>query len=112
MQRFNREPFTPQAQFACVKPFVMAGVAYSTGEIVDTAAIETRRLRQMYEARMINAVGQQQAPALLKPPAPPQVPLGSRSTEHRGFGRWFVIELDGTEHGPMSKDEAEARVAA
>lgn len=109
MQRFNREPFNPQAQFTCVKPFVMAGVSYSYGDVVDTAAIEPRRLRQMHEARMIDALTAQRTAALLKPPV--AKPTAARA-EHRGFGRWFVIDASGVENGPMSKEAAEALVAA
>lgn len=118
MQRFNREPFNPQAQFTCVKPFVMAGVAYSLGEVVDTASIEQRRLRQMYEARMIDAVAFQAAPPAQVVSRTAQGPVESRATpgaartEHRGFGRWYVIDAKGVESGPMTKEAAEALVAA
>lgn len=117
MQRLNREPFALEAQYLCVKPFVMAGVSYQLGQIVDTGAIETRRLRLMYEARMIEPVGKQKTPALLKPaakpPAPPPAPVKAegKRAEHRGFGRWFVVDGDGNESGPFSKNKAEALVA-
>lgn len=114
MQRFHREPFAPDAQYACAKPFVMAGVAYERGQVVATGTIETRRLRQMYESRMVEMIAKEKTAALLKPAAPaqPAAPqTNERRTEHRGFGRWFVIEADGTEHGPFTKDVAEARVA-
>ena len=118
MQRFNREPFNPQAQFACVKPFVMAGVAYDLGQVVDTTAVETRRLRQMYEARMIDALPLQAAPPAQVVSRAAEGPGESRATpgaaraEHRGFGRWFVIASDGAEKGPLTKEAAEALVAA
>lgn len=112
MQRYQREPFTTEAQFTCVKPFVMSGVSYQPGQIVDTEAIETRRLRQMYEARMIDAVARSKTPVLLKPvPAAKPQPAAARRAEHRGFGRWYVVEADGTEEGPYSKEAADARVA-
>lgn len=117
MQRTQREPFTPDAQFACVKPFVMSGTAYAAGQLVDTGGIEVRRLRQMYESRMINPVARQQQAALLKP-APkrepePVVAPGARRADHKGFGRWYVIDADGKEiAGPLTKEEAEAQVAA
>ena len=31
---------------------------------------------------------------------------------HKGFGRWYVVAADGTEQGPMTKEQAEAQVAA
>lgn len=117
MQRFNREPFNPESDFACVKPFVMAGVSYQPGQIVETGTVEPRRLRQMYEARMIDAVAREKTAALLKrqpvaqAPAPATPPAAGRRAEHRGFGRWFVVEADGTEHGPFTKVVAEARAA-
>lgn len=118
MQRFHREPFSPQAQFRCVKPFVMAGVAYSLGDVVDTAAIETRRLRQMYEARMIDAAAAQDAPTAqvasraAEGPGPSRATPGAARAEHRGFGRWFVIGADGAESGPFTREVAESRLAA
>lgn len=118
MQRFNREPFVPEAQYKAIKPFVMSGVAYAPGQLVKTDAIETRRLRQMYESRIVEMVPVEKTAALLKPtakPAKPQPPAPpvkpKRHAEHRGFGRWFVIEADGSEHGPFTKDVAEARAA-
>lgn len=116
MQRFNREPFSPQAQFTCVKPFVMAGVSYDLGQVVDTTAVEARRLRQMYEARMIDAVplqvAAQVASRAAEGPGEPRATPGPARAEHRGFGRWFVVGADGAERGPMTKEAAEALVGA
>lgn len=39
-------------------------------------------------------------------------PAAALKAEHRGFGRWYVVAQDGTEEGPMTKEQAEARVAA
>lgn len=110
MQRLNREPFSPDAQFVCLKPFVMGGVAYVAGSVVDTAEVELRRLRQMYEARIIDPAPRAQKAALLKPPVRQQEALApSRRIEHRGFGRWYVLDESGNEvSGPLSKEEAEA----
>lgn len=113
MHRLQREPFVADAQFACTRPFVMAGVAYKSGDVVDTATVEARRLRQMYEARMIDPMPRK-LPALLK--AAPErsaeralAPSGKTGIEHRGFGRWYVVGLDGRDvQGPLTREEAEA----
>lgn len=121
-----RPSFAPDNKFACVKPFVMNGVAYALGDLVDTKNIEVRRLRQMYDTRMIDVATAdakpvpQPKPAQVKKPAqakakdkPPASAGKGLRAEHRGFGRYFVLDAEGAEvAGPITKDEADARVAA
>jgi hypothetical protein len=122
-----RPSFAPDNKFSCVKPFVMNGVAYGLGDLVDTKNIEVRRLRQMYDTRMIDVASadakpapqppkqaqpKKAAPAKAKEKPPVDAGKGLRA-EHRGFGRYFVLDADGKEvAGPITKDEADARVAA
>lgn len=121
-----RPSFAPDNKFMCVKPFVMNGTAYALGDLVDTKNIEVRRLRQMYDTRMIDVASDDAKPAP-KPPkqaqpkkaapakenkAPVDAGKGLRA-EHRGFGRYFVLDAEGNEvAGPMAKEAADARVAA
>lgn len=124
MQRYNRLPYSPGATFRCVRSFVMSGTAYSMGDVVDTSGIEDRRLRQMYDARMIEPLPEG-TPAPKKPAAPvatkaPQ-PVAEQaqasegtplSVEHRGFGRWYVMRGTETVSGPHTQAEAQRMAAA
>lgn len=120
MQRSNRLPFSPGYQYKATRPFVMGGVAYTYGDVIDKAGIEDRRLRLMYEARMIE-VAEEAAPvarvaAVLQPPqkpakAPEEAPVAS-TIEHRGFGRWYVVKGQETVSGPHTQAEAQKLIAA
>ena len=137
MDRFYRPSFSPDAAFRCVKPFVMNGVAYSLGDEVDTTEIEVRRLRQMYDSRIVEiapADAQDKPKAARAPKKEPvakatkaeapakvevskdQPPAQTAGTglraEHRGFGRYVLVDASGAEvEGPMTKAEADRRVA-
>jgi hypothetical protein len=125
--RYNRLPFSPAYQFRATRAFVMQGIEYTMGTPIDKAGIETRRLRQMYDSRMIEAILDEapvaQAPA--KAPAkkaepkavkaetpkveskPAEATNSALRVDYRGFGRYFVIDAEGKEiSGPHSKDEA------
>ena len=126
MQRYETTGFSPGLTFKCAKPFVMSGVAYAPGDVVDKTGVEDRRLRQMFDLRMIVPV--QGVAVAVKPKAPAKAPesptaadqpvaaaqvaAGSRAV-HKGFGRWYVVNAKGdTTAGPFTKSEAEAAVAA
>jgi hypothetical protein len=137
MDRFYRPAFSPDATFRCVKPFVMNGVAYGLGSEVDTTNIEVRRLRQMYDSRIVEiappasaagkpaatrapkketvAMGKAEAPTKVEAPKdqPPAESAGiGLRAEHRGFGRYVLVDASGAEvEGPMTKAEADRRVA-
>jgi hypothetical protein len=125
MSRFLRKPFHPSGPFIALRSFVMGGREYEAGDDVPTSDIESRRIRQMWEMRMIETTDQR-APRPAQRPvtaradaqtagAGPETPArgsGRARAEHRGFGRHFVVAPDGTETGPMTRDEAEAAVAA
>lgn len=138
MDRFYRPQFSPDATFRCVKPFVMNGVAYVLGDEVDTTDIEVRRLRQMYDSRIVEiappadaadkpkakaapkkepvAKAKKEAPAKVveapKNETPAETSGQGLRAEHRGFGRYFLVNAEGADvEGPMTKDEADRRVA-
>jgi ribosomal protein L12E/L44/L45/RPP1/RPP2 len=125
--RYNRLPFSPSYEFRATRAFVMQGIEYTIGMPIDKAGIETRRLRQMYDSRMIEAIldAAPAAPAPAKAPAkkaeakaqkaeapkveatPTEANKSALSVDYRGFGRYFVIDAEGKEiSGPHSKDEA------
>jgi len=124
MSKHYQMPFSPNYRFVCVKPFVMSGRAYERGDEVDTSEIETRRLRQMYEARMVDGKAPAEQPlakpaATIAAPEPeaatasPQPASGGFSVVHKGFSRYYVLDEAGNQiHGPVSKAEAEALAEA
>ncbi len=119
-----RAPFSPQSQFRCVKPFVMSGKEYRHGDVVATRGIEVRRLRQMFDMRMIDAAMPETEPmsrpiatAAAPPPPQPQATEARTGTklrvDHQGFGRYVVLDESGAVvDGPMSKADAEKRAGA
>lgn len=123
MSKHYQMAFSPNYDFFCVKPFVMGGKAYERGDPVDTAGIETRRLRQMYEARMVDGAAPAEQPTgrpgpVVPASAPdaatalPQATGEGLAVVHRGFGRYYVLDARGKEiAGPVQKEEAE-RLAA
>lgn len=125
--RYNRLPFSPAYQFRATRAFVMQGVEYTMGMPMDKAGIETRRLRQMYDSRMIEPILDEEpvAQAPMKASAkkaepkavkaetpkvesnPAEATNSALRVDYRGFGRYFVIDAEGKEiSGPHSKDEA------
>jgi hypothetical protein len=124
MSKHYQMPFSPNYRFVCVKPFVMSGRAYERGDEVDTSEIETRRLRQMYEARMVDGVAPEQEPlaastkapkavAVEPPTGPQEAASGGLSMVHKGFSRYYVVDGSGNEvAGPVTKEEATRLVAA
>lgn len=132
--RFNRLPFSSAYRYKAVKPFVMKGISFKLGDEVDTSDIEVRRLRQMYEARMIDPIMDETGMAgqVVNAPAQPESKAvkatpkvekpskvekeapatGGNRLEHRGFGRYFLVDAnDEVVAGPMTKDEAQKLAA-
>ncbi len=100
----------------------MNGVSYNFDDPVNVSGIETRRLRQMYDARMIEAIDAL-AP-LPRPVAPPRAvaapvvasdtPVGSGVPwlRHKGFGKFEVVDKAGNVvAGPLAKEQAERALA-
>lgn len=119
--RYNRLPFSPSYEFRATRAFVMQGIEYTMGMPIDKAGIEVRRLRQMYDSRMIEAI-LDDAPVAKAPAKAPAKKAETAKVEHkapeanqsalrvdyRGFGRYYVIDAEGKEiSGPHSKDEAQ-----
>lgn len=127
--RYNRLPFSPSYEFRATRAFVMQGVEYLMGTPIDKAGIEVRRLRQMYDSRMIEPVLDAEPAQAPKAPAkkavarpekadaakveqpPAEATTSALRIDYRGFGRYFVIDAEGKEvSGPHSKDEAQKLV--
>ena len=121
----QRRPFSLDSSFKAGRPFVMNGVTYNFDDPVSVQGIEPRRLRQMYDARMIEVVdeaaGIKPAAPVIKiktPPAPPpevtpvaEVARGP-ALRHKGFGRFEVVDAAGKVlAGPLPKEQAERELA-
>ena len=53
MSVFARPAFDPSATYKAQRPFTLSGVSLTYEDPVDLAGIEERRVRQMYDARLI-----------------------------------------------------------
>lgn len=143
MSRFIQPlPFSPHYDFAAARVVTINGVNHVPGDPVDKTGLDVRRLRQMYENRIITPIAPASLAGLVTEPAPapaqaaqepaiepeatdtadepaeaaseavePAAP--GKTIEHRGFGRYFVLDADGTEiAGPLSKAAAKAALEA
>lgn len=148
MSRFIQPlPFSPLYDFVAARVVTINGQNLIPGDPVDKEGLGERRLRQMYESRIITPV----APAVIpetnkkapkkklaaqpvaadsepeatdtpaedettasEAPAPAvaePVAASGLHSEHRGFGRYFVLNADGVEvAGPLTKAEAKTMV--
>lgn len=117
--------FDPNGEFKAKRPFTLAGVNLNYDDPVDKSAIEPRRLKQMFEARMIIAddrsPAERKAATTPKAPAKPagakkpekgatpspaagSAPAGTQASgepkakiENRGFGKGFdIVDQAGT----------------
>ena len=114
MQRLNRKPYVANATFVCLKPFVMAGRQFNSGDLVPTDGIQERRTRQMYDARLID-VQSFEPPAKIQPPVKLVLPSATQYVSlkavHKGFNRWYVVNEAGDNViGPVDRPAAEAFV--
>lgn len=135
MSRFNHPlPFSPLYDFQVLRVVTINGRQYKPGDRLDKADLSERRLRQMYENRVVSPLPPDVLPALLQAPRKEAEPVAvepagqeidpdngedvqtasdtGKVPVHKGFGRWFVVHADGTEDGPMTRAEAEAAAAA
>lgn len=107
------------------RAFVMQGIEYKFGDKLDTSAIEVRRLRQMYEQRMIDPILDAEPPK--KAATPPKKPEGKQPPQepakapqkaeapvldgfkNMGFGKWYRVDAEGNKlEGPFTKEQVEA----
>ena len=134
-------PFSPLYDFKVCRVTTINGVGYTPGDMLGAEARDAlgeRRLRQLYERRTISPVAPGVVPEVPAPapaaasaePVADQARIeggadeqhepddsliepgatGARA-EHRGFGRWYVVQPDGSEDGPMTREAAQAAVA-
>lgn len=57
MPREVRPQFDPGADFYVTRPFKAGGKVYAVDELFDKSLVEARRLRQMYDQRMLRQQG-------------------------------------------------------
>lgn len=83
MSRYaDKLPFSPHYDFQARKVMTLNGRAYVPGETIDKEGLGDRRLRQLYDFRMITPTAPEQLPpvATTNPPAP--TGEGFADTEH------------------------------
>ena len=66
-----RKDFDSRYEFVAIRPLRFAEGTVLVGERLDKAAVPTRRLRQLYDARMIDIAG---TPLVVAEPSPPPMP--------------------------------------
>ena len=134
----DRTPFSLESAFKANRPFVLNGVRLNYDDPVDKVGIEPRRLRQMWESRLIEVtIGQVPAKQPEKPapkapvrrvvakaeaaatPAPEAAEAAPEPTEEQGkarlvyaqFGKFDVLNAAGDVVAKgLSKDEAQRRL--
>lgn len=75
MSRFYQPlPFSTAYDFVAAKPVTLNGAVLNPGDPVDKDGLSPRRLRQLYEARIISPVAPAELPATPAPQEPAQEP--------------------------------------
>lgn len=96
--------YTPVSKFKAGRPFVMNGEQYNYDDPVDTTGIEPRRIRLMFEARLLE-VDERPEGERKKAPLPP-TPVGPYRIKNGGFGRWYVANSSGENvEGPFTAED-------
>lgn len=86
----------------------MNGYQYDYNEPVDITGIEVRRLRQMYDAKLIDAKTAESPPKSLIAPMPKTPSKDGVFLKHKGFGNFVIMNGRGDIlSGLMKKDEAD-----
>lgn len=132
----DRTPFAIESAFKANRPFILNGRRLNYDDAVDKSGIEPRRLRQMWEARLIDVMTEPaQAAPVQKPPvrrvasktvlsaqptpepAAPAVEQTSAQPEAKAkvvyaqFGKFDVVSAAGEVIAKgLTKDEAQRRV--
>jgi hypothetical protein len=132
--------FAPTGYYKALRPFTMNGRDYNYDEPVDMTGIEPRRVRLMWENRMIEhapppesapqkpakaPLAAKKAPAKEPTPEPapapmeapvapveaPAAPAAGLRMVSKGFGRWDIVDATGTVvESGITKADAERRV--
>ncbi|CAB4122578.1 hypothetical protein UFOVP36_65 [uncultured Caudovirales phage] len=114
-----RKPYEPTARFKANRPFTMNAVDYNYEDAVDVRGIDDRRLRQMYDHRMIEvddrepgSIPQPTARAK-KPTAAPSSDAPKAKLKYKGFTKYDVVSASGEVLAAgLSKEDAQAALAA
>lgn len=86
MKATLRPAYAPSMKLKCRRPFVLSGHSLTYDDPVPTDEIEVRRLRQMYEARLVDVDERTDAEraahmkAKGSPAKPPASPAGAQTT--------------------------------
>lgn len=128
--------FAPTGFYIALRPFTMNGRDYGYDEPVDMTGIEPRRVREMWNARLIEHApppesapqkpakapqAAKKAPAVETPTAPapaaveapvaPVEPADGLRMVSKGFGKWDVVDAAGKVIAAgITKADAERRV--
>jgi hypothetical protein len=116
-------PFSPYYDFHVVKPLTIGGQTLKLGDPLPKDGVSPRRLRQLFEARMISVLppevlpingatgaahGDNGAWGSNSPDGIAKAPSGPLRAHHKGFGKWYVLDAAGDEiSGPHAREEAE-----
>lgn len=89
--KYLRELFDPHRVFTATKTLICNGKLIKAGEVFDKTLVNTRRLRQMYEQRMLDMAEPQKTMAALPKPNELVVPQKPKFTElsNEGLRIWL-----------------------
>lgn len=108
------EPFDPDAEYVARKDIRIRNEPVRAGTPIDRTTLSDRRLRQLYDARMVVRAELVPSDRRQQPREVQQVvdkgPSRELRIQHRGGGRWWVMDGDLLVSGPWTKEEAEARL--
>lgn len=103
--------YTPESKFKAGRPFTMNGETYNFDDPVDVTGIEPRRLRLMFEARLLEVDTRPAAQRKRSAPVQEAKASGAYKVKNGGFGRWYITNADNENvEGPF-EDKAKAQSA-
>lgn len=130
---FAHRTYSAESKFKAGKPFTMNGVSYNYDDPVDVSGIEPRRLRLMFDARLLEVDESGRAPAKRHPldhdgdgrkggsvkgrkakaEEEPAATASGHKLKNGGFGRWYITTADGENvAGPFEGEGAKAKAEA
>lgn len=108
--------YNASSKFKASKPFTMDGKDYTFDDPVDVTGIEPRRVRLMFDARLIDVDERPDAKRKAAPkpaPAPKSEAARSYRIKNGGFGRWYIADASGENvSGPFEGEGAKAKAEA